>query len=183
MNSYVDPNAVQDIDRWNQQYKPSQGFPAGLEVLPDGTYDFQITGAFLERTNRADTIFRLQLKVLNTGPQAGTTTNNTYWFMTQENVDILGGDLCSLGFDADKWVGQRPFSRELAGLIQSGKLIGVNFRAHKIASVSKKDGKTYHNLRINARLGSNHTPAPAAYNPTPAPSANGAPSQGEEIPF
>jgi hypothetical protein len=184
--THVDPNALGDIDRWNDNYKPSFGFPAGMEVLPDGMYDFEIKTAAIERTNDGEAVMRIGLQVSNPGPQQNVTCSNTYWFKTQDNVDILGGDLCTLGFDADKWTAAngRQFSKELASALP--RMVGLRIRGQKLTRPNKNNpASPYHNLRINARLAAGQPSAPAAYAPPAVhnPPTATAPQQEEEIPF
>src|SRR5579871_4659634 len=93
-----------DIDRWSQQYTPHQGgFEPGPEVLPEGLYDFEITGATLKKTDKtSETIFELGVRVLG-GPCAGIGFQRPSFFRSQENLDRLGGDMVLLGLDANQW--------------------------------------------------------------------------------
>jgi hypothetical protein len=176
-----DQDIVEELSRYDQDYVPQAGRRPGLDSLADGDYDFMIQGADLSRTEqKREPILRLELKTL----LAGNVIEHVYFFRTQDNVDRLGADLCTLGFDADQWTSQngRRFSAELPAAV--ARLTGVRFRGHKTTVV--KDGKTYHNLYVNARLagtpmpGSSGPPRPSRPAPQPAASTT---NRDEEIPF
>jgi hypothetical protein len=190
-NTTYDPNAVADIERFDDNYKPSN-MANGLDSLPDADYDFEITGAHLRVTEKSrDAIFCVMVKVSG-GARDGQEVEAAWFMKSQKNVDILGSDLVQLGMDADKWTSTngRRFSQELVKSLP--KLPGIRFRAKKFQSANDSDPKKpHHNLRILGRLGSSSA-APPAYTPAapalniPVPSASVAvPSAAtdEEIPF
>lgn len=169
-----------ELAAFERDFNPSSGGrKPGLDTLPDGDHDFEILSAELTRTEKTnEAIFRMELRVLG-----GGVVEHVYFFRTQMNVDILGGDLCTLGFDADQWKPpQRPLARELANV--APRLRGVRFRGKKVTNPKKDDpNKKYANLYVNQRLAADAPPP--AYNPQPAyadPFAT-AGSNDSEIPF
>jgi hypothetical protein len=172
MSATYDPNAVVDLERFDLEYKPSEMAP-GLESLPDGDYGLEITSASIERTEKTrDAILRIGLRVAS-GSLDGHECETVYFFRSQQNVDILGNDLCQLGLDADCWTAQhgRRFSEELPKAL--GSLIGVRFRARKLTKPNpKKTGEFFHNLRINGRIPSGSAAMPPAYRPNGTPAVS-----------
>lgn len=129
-----------------------------LDTLPDGDYDFEILDAAMDRSFRDQALMlRVLLKVLN-GPCQDLEVEHVYWFKSKRNVEFLGGALCTLGFDADRWtaVHRRKFSAELPRAVE--KLPGIRFRGTK--KTNKDNGTSFHNLYINARLGNTAMPEP-----------------------
>lgn len=167
-----------DIDRWDREYKPEQNTQrAGPELLPDGDYDFQIVSAELTVTPKTEEpIFRLTLRVLTPGMYQGQLLERVNFFRTQANVDRLGGDLITLGFDADQWTVKagRPFSKELQKA--APLLRGRCFKGRKQANPSDDGKKTYHNLYCNTRLPDQ--PVPDNVDVPALPSG-----EGDAIPF
>lgn len=162
-------SSYNELAQFDQDAAPAQGRRQGLENLADGDYDLEITSAELVRTDKQnELILRVGLKVATTGQ----TVEYAYFFRTQQNVNFLIADLCTLGLDADQWKPPaRPFSQELPKFTAS--LRGVRFRGKKVSTPSKDDpNKPYHNLYVNQRL---TTPAqgssglPAAYTPEASP--------------
>jgi hypothetical protein len=148
----MDQRVMDAIGQWDREYKPSDGpkVKPGLDTLPDGDYDLEIAYADLGVTSKTnDTILRIGLKVL-TGPMAGVTVEKPIFFNSQVSVDILGAELVTLGFDADKWTAAngRRFSQELVRVVPL--LRGICFRGHKKRNES--NGEVYHNLYVNAKL-------------------------------
>lgn len=144
-------------DAFNPQSVPSR--PPGLEALPGGSYDFEIEAAEFTRTLYSkELILRWLLRVLS-GERAGLRVEHAYFFRRQQQVDVLGAHLCTLGFDADKWKPQagRRFSDELPKAVP--KMPGIRFHARK-ETESGSDGKTYHVLYLNARLSGVPMPGP-----------------------
>lgn len=163
-----------DIGQFDAAFAPGEARRAGLEILPELTdTDFEIVKAEPEVTPKTrDNILRIGLKVLS-GPLAGQPVEYAYFFKSQSNIDILGGDLATLGFDTDQWKAPaRPFSKELVKALP--RLIGKRFRGR-----TKKNGE-YTNLYINAALVSGKPTtngAPATYSPPTAQAS------GEADPF
>ena len=172
-------DSYDELAAFDRDFSPQPGRRAGIESLPDGDHDFEVVGAELTRTEKSnDLILRIGLRVLD----LGTTVEHAYFFRTQMNVDILGSDLCTLGFDADLWKApHRPFSRELPQVVS--RLTGIQFRGKKETRSNPKDpAKPYANLYVNQRLGG-VSPQPTAYAP-PAPGfAPGAGDDSDPIPF
>jgi hypothetical protein len=177
----ADQDIIDELSRYDQDYVPQAGRRPGLDSLADGDYDFAIQGADLARTEKTrQPILRLELKVV----PGGQILEHVYFFSEQRNVDRLGADLCTLGFDADQWTAQngRRFSAELPAAV--ARLTGIRFRGHKVTVT--KDGKTHHNLYVNARLAGTPMPGaagpPRAPRPVPQPAA-AAPNRDQDIPF
>ena len=146
-----------EIGRFDGEYTPEDVQRPGLDSLPDGTYEFQVSQVALARTPKSnEPILRCALKVLS-GASAGSTVEKAWFFKTQKNINQLGADLCSLGFDADSWHGKRPFSQELKKALP--KLKGMRFRARKLTEKGGDD-KVYQNLYISGPLAANYTPPP-----------------------
>lgn len=171
-----------ELSQFDRDFKPEVRNRPGLEAIPDGDHDFEISSATLERTEKtSELILRVGLKVLGTG----AVVENAYFFRTQQNVDILGSDLCTLGIDADAWhPPARPFSQELPLAVP--KLPGRRFRGKKVTKPNAKDpAKPHHNLYVNQLLG--NTPTPAAYSPPTGeaqrPVTHGPAATAEDIPF
>ncbi len=142
-----------DLASFDAGYKPEQPFRMGLEVLPDGDYDFEITDAALGRATTGDRILKVGLKT------NGKTCERTYWLKTQANMNALGADLLVLGFDSDKWgANGRPIAQELPKAVS--RLPGIKFRGRKEARV--KDKETYHNLHIAGRIAGEPMPTSQA---------------------
>lgn len=155
-----------EIERFNNDFRPEAGRKAGLEILPDGAYDFAILGIAGDRTPQSrDPILRWHLRVIG-GPCDGQEVERLSFLTSQEGIDRLGGDLATLGFDTASWKAPaRPFSVELQKALP--RLIGMRFRASKQAN--KSGEKVYQNLYLSGRLSGSSTPPPAAVTPPAAP--------------
>lgn len=167
-----------ELAQFDREFKPEVRNRPGLESVPDGDHDFEITSAVLEKTEKTtELILRVGLKVIETG----AVVENAYFFRTQQSVDILGSDLCTLGIDADAWrPPARPFSRELPLAVP--KLPGRRFRGKKVTKPNAaKPEKPFHNLYVNQLIG--NTPAPAGYSPPAAEPRPAVGAAAEDIPF
>jgi hypothetical protein len=162
-----------EMDRFNDEFRPQPSWRPGLDLLPDGLADFEIVAACGDRTPKSnDPIVRWTLKVLS-GPCAGTLIDHVHFVGTLESVERLGGDLQTLGFDVENWKPpQRPVSVELKKALPM--LRGRCFRAKKETNPGQQ-GKVFHNLRVyqlltkdTPRLPVGAAPAAAA---APAPQA------------
>lgn len=173
--------AIEQLGRFDELFNPDTSRRASIETLPDGDYDFQIVESRFDLTPKEkDLILRVGLKVLG-GLQAGSVVERAYWLTTEQPINILGTDLCMLGFDADQWkpANGRSFKKELKATVEDGRLVGLRFRGQK---KTKVDGaKTYHNLYINARL-TNGVPPPASVGP-PTSDAPTVSADDDEVPF
>lgn len=131
-----------DIQKFNGEFNPHDVIRPNIDVLADGqTYDFEILEAMGDRTKTSrDPLVKLVLKVTD-----GAIVEYSYVLSSAVGANRLGSDLLILGFDTDKWTGQRSFSSELKAALP--KLKGLKFRASKSSSVGS-NGKTYHNLAI-----------------------------------
>jgi len=178
----------EDLAWFDQEYKPeASSFRPGLDTLPDGSYDFEITDAELKRSPKQGIrILELGLKV-----NGGAVVQHSYFLDTIEKVNRMGADLCVLGIPADKW-GQAGGVSIKDGLPAAVKqLPGIRFRGSKDhntpPAIPGKEARTFHNLRILCRTA--NTPMPAT---PPKPAGNGstfnefAPanaSDREDLPF
>lgn len=139
-----------DIDRWQEQFTPQEGFLPGPESLDEGSYDFLIENAELSKTKNGGSIFRLTLKVLS-GPRAGMRLERPTWFEKQESVDSLGGDMVTLGMGANWGRRGKPLSQELRDTVP--QLRGVKFAGTRKNGKVKNPGQPgFPNLYINARI-------------------------------
>ena len=158
-----------ELAAFDNDFNPSVGGQRpGIETLPDGDYDFEVTSAELTRTEKSnELILRVGLRV------GGKVVEHAYFFRTQTGVDILGGDLCTLGFDSDQWKPpHRPFSRELVAAVP--RMVGLRFRGRKVTKPDKKEPtKSHANLYVNQLLGAAGS-APGEYTPL---------NQSDPIPF
>jgi hypothetical protein len=146
-----------DLEQFDQSYSPQAGRRPGLDVLPDGDYDFEILDAKLDTTPKQHVrIVRVGLRVTSAGSSQGQTLEHISFLNNQTAIDILGSTLCTLGFDADQWTvaSGRPFSKELPKALP--RMRGLRFRGTK-----KKNQDGFHNLYYNARLAGMPMPAPA----------------------
>jgi hypothetical protein len=171
----ADAAVLDAISRFDREYQPSDAPKqrAGIDTLPDGDHDFEVADASLEMTAKTqEPILRVGLRVVS-GAMRGSVVEKAYFFSNQMCVDILGADLVTLGFDADRWTAAngRRFSVELGRVVP--QLVGVRFRGHK------RMKNNYANLYVNARLAPGSQPHLPA---SPAPVAAGA-GNYDEIPF
>ena len=181
------PEDFPELGVYESNFNPSAGGGRrpGLETLPDGDHDFEILSAELTRTEKTnEAIFRMELRT------GGSVVEHAYFFRTQMSVDILGGDLCALGFDADQWKPpHRPLVREL--LTAAPKLRGIRFRGKKVTKPKEGDpNKKYVNLYVNQRLSADapppsYTPAPSGFDPFNGAASDpfAAANSNDDIPF
>jgi hypothetical protein len=166
-----------ELGQYDQSYSPKKsGQRPGIDLLTNGDHDFRILGAELRRTpKQQELILGMELRV-ESGLSAGQVVEHVYFFRNQDGVDRLGGDLCTLGIEADSWNGR--FSRELPGCLR--RLTGVRFRGKK-TSYKKLDGTLGANLWINARLPD--APMGAVPSPVPEPASMFGGNGNDDIPF
>lgn len=173
----MNDDVYDEISRFDDEFTPDMGFRPGPEILPDGLVDLMILDAVPDRTFKdREAVFRLSLRTLS-GPAAGTLFDLVYFLSRSESVARLGGDLVTLGFDADKWKPpQRPFSQEIKKVLV--KLKGLKFRAMKETNWSEPKQRYYHNIRINSALNKDTPPLSmgGALAPAPKPPAPRAPA-------
>jgi hypothetical protein len=166
--SYYDPTALASISDFDKQFAAREPeFRPGPELLPDGVHQFEILSVALRKSSKSGTpIFAMVLRVA-AGPIAGTLIERASVLTSQQAIDRLGGDLVTLGLDADQWTAAngRPFSGQLVA--NMGKLPGKRFVAQKKTNPNETDpSKPYHNLYINALAAGAPmptTPAPAGF--------------------
>lgn len=154
-----------DLEAFDDDFTPSQsGYRPGLEAVADGNYDWTILHATLDLTQRTqDRILRLELRC----EQTAQVIEYPYFLRGQPQVDRLGGDLSTLGFDVGTWNSAhgKKFSVELPKAIT--QLPGIRFNGTKKTNSNKDNPeKPYHNLFLNARLPS-ADPALAEQNSIP----------------
>jgi|SRR6516162_5787020 hypothetical protein len=150
-----------ELEQFDNSFKP-KGQTAGVDALPDGFYVCEVVDAGFVRTpKQQELLYKLHCRVL-TGPYEGTVVERTSFLRTQDNLDHLGGDLKTLGFDTEKWGAAkgRPIAKELESA--APKLLGVRF-AGKKDTTTGTNGKDFHNLRINSLI------KPGQPLPTPMP--------------
>jgi len=170
------------LDAFEQNFVPQQtGFRPGLDALPNGAYDMEITDARCDYI-KSDAVLRLGVR-----PIGGATVERLYWLTTQDNLNGLGADLCVLGFDADKWKARgHKLSMMLPPVL--AKLPGIRFKATKTsrAGTGAYTGKVYHDLCVVTRLATgNQMPASSPELPagnSQVPDAARA-TAGGDIPF
>jgi hypothetical protein len=185
MRQQYSESEFEDIDNLARDYAPKRTFLPGPEVLPEGLYDFEITSAQLTKSGTPpETIFRLELRVLS-GSHRGAALERPTWFRRQESLDYLGGDLCTLGLDADLW-GKRgkPWSQELRDACP--KLVGVRFAGQRRDSGEDRNGNPYKNLNILARISGAPMPAtaqPRTQSSAPRQQPVMSDNNAQEIPF
>lgn len=178
-NGFPDNNDFSDIDQWQEHYEVNQGdFEPDPSVLPEGTYDFEIVSAKLEKTNKTqETLFKLGLRVTS-GQSAGVTFVRPNFFRSQDNLDRLGGDLVTLGLDAQAW-GKRGKSWSAELLAACPSLVGKRFRGQRKNGKPGADGKVFYNLYIQSLLAANGPPPASA----PASPFTAAPQDAQGAPI
>ncbi len=177
-------DSFDDLASFDRDARPETIMTQRLDTLGDGDYDFEITEAKIDRTGKdhdGDRLCRATLCV-----NGGRSVEHTWWLNRQEAMNAFLADLCTLGFDADKWGGSS--GRSLAAEIPKAvaRLAGIKFRGTKRSSdpARSKDGKTtYHNLFINAVIQGRPMPgsAPAAPNGVAPPPPTSAPPARAEL--
>lgn len=171
-----------DLASFDDDYKPEKPFRPGIDTLADGDYEMEIVEANLAHASTGDRVLNLDLRV-----NGGTVVQHTYWLKTQAGMNSLGADLCTLGFDANKWgkTGGKSIKEALPESVK--KLPGIRFKCTK----KRRDGsganagKVYHDIYINARIsgrsmpaassGFNELPDSAPVNPQPVGAPAGSP--------
>lgn len=151
------------LDEFDGGYNPQDtGRTLAVENLSDGEYTLRITAADLVKTERTgEDILRWHYQVVTGPSMTGSTIEAVNFFRSQMSVNLLGADLALLGLPTATWTvaNGKPFSRMLRESLPG--LVGVTFTASKVTT--RKDGqygaKTYHNLRIRARV-DNAAPMP-----------------------
>jgi hypothetical protein len=136
----------------------------GLDVLEDGSYIFDVVEGGYARTSKSnDDVFRLVLRVMN-GPLAGIILEKAYFLSSLENAQRLGADLISLGVPADRWTKQAGvrFSQAIRDPGVAKALAGKRFSGKKTSkdgTNKKGEAVKYHNLYINALVGTSPMPS------------------------
>jgi len=159
MSHPFDSDSYGDIDRWSGEYRPeASGRLPGPDVLPDGSYRFEIKSAELGSTKAAGSIFKLQLVVLG-GPLDGAYIERATFFDRPEAINYLAGELLLLGIPSDKW--GKPDQPKISEGLKAAcpQLKGMRFQGAK--TTSDGDKRKFHNLYINARIHGDPVPAGA----------------------
>jgi hypothetical protein len=150
---------LEELDTRADDVPAGSGYAAKeLKNLPDGDYQFEVTGASLAPTKNGQQLFKMELEVID-GNSAGTVVDVPH-FLTNDKgpndvaIGILRKDLKTLGFDEENWKKEagRPFSKELVKA--SATLCGMRFKGKK---VTNKGG--YANLYVNERIATDGKPA------------------------
>ena len=168
-----------DLEQFDGEFVPQQNpnFQPGLDTIADGSYDWTILHASLDLTPRTqDRLLRLELKC----EQTTQVVQHTYFLTGVDRVNMLGGDLATLGFEVGTWTAEhgKKFSQELPKAV--AELPGIRFKGTKKANPGKNDPtKVYHNLYVNSRIpGRVEVPARSGRAGTTA-----APAGANSIPF
>jgi hypothetical protein len=182
----IDESILEDIFRFDGDFHADAGIRPGVEAMPVGAYDLEVLDCDLTRakTTALDPILEIQVRVL-AGPtpqQAGFAYSWTHWLVRQEDVNRLGGALCTLGFAAEVNA-PTGFSRALPDILT--RLPGLRFRARK--TERRGDSKVFHNLVVDGLISPAQGRHPRAEPARPAAQAlpNG-PAGGDmdnQIPF
>ena len=130
----------------NNAYKASDATPRG-GLLPEGKYQGYVSSvAFVPNKFYNDELqFNLKLTVLD-GPKAGFSITKFYT-LTPERIDMLKGDMLTLGVNLDNGVEQLGEQEVLEGLLDTV----VDFTI-KHKKRTKGDG-VYQNIYINRAAG------------------------------
>jgi hypothetical protein len=154
-----------ELDALQNEYEPQTGGQMpGPELVPDGTWEFEIISAELTETPKTnETIGRIQLRVLS-GPAAGRVLERATFFRRQEAANYLGGEMMALGVDSARWSDKsKPLSQHIEEAF--ARIRGVRFKGTKVTNT--KDGKPYHNLYINSLVQA--APANSSASALPSP--------------
>jgi hypothetical protein len=147
-----------DLSQFDSEYQvpdpaeqKDRSYLSGPECLPDGAnYDLEIQSATMTVTKDGTNLFKMVLKVIG-GKFDGTVLEKPSFIKTKENINFLGKEMLTLGFDSDQWTLEngRPFSQEFPKAMRL--LAGVRFSGQRKDSPGSK-GRSFHNLYINKRL-------------------------------
>lgn len=140
--------------------------PLSYEPLPEGNYDFTVTGGEERQTQSGKTQLSFRLQVVSEGPNKGKTAflNQT---ISPENPNAMGiflRTIINLGIEKQWLLSENP-----ANTAVIAKAIGATFKGavkHRVA-----DGKTNVNIYVNELISAGGgTALPATGGPTlPAP--------------
>jgi hypothetical protein len=152
---------------------------AGLEGLPDGKYEFQVTKAELKDLRGKPGILAREAVVFG-GEHDGHTVKWDVFLRDKDGnpkeqaLSQVRKELTALGFDEENWTAAagRPFTAELRKACVA--MAGLRFLGTKKANES--GGKVYQNLHVNERSGTDGRPAKLG-------AAEIAQAVGAEIPF
>ena len=182
--SYIDPVILAELEELDgKSIKPAEGQrKPEIKDMPEGTYDFEIVSGEFRKTEDGKMLFQFTLRILGGNNDGIICTAPAFWLKgddgswDEKKVASLKADLITLGFDSDKWEGDRTFAKEMAKVMP--KLKGI--KARGIRKNNPYKGKIYNNFNISTKLPANYIPSPAV-----APKFDfGEPaSKGEEIPF
>ena len=161
------------LDAYGANYQPKANeFPDDATTLPNGAYDFEITGAEMARSTKSgDDIFQLTLRLL----PGQMEYRHSYWFTSQRNLNRLGADLLTLGLPAKDWTAVKKILAQVEA--KQPVLNGIRFRAVK-TSRDGKDNKVYHDLAVQMRLTGD-----TAAGPSPPPARSAVTPPANDVPF
>lgn len=147
--SYQNPfdNYGQDyLSSLNNAYRASDAAPR-TSLLPEGKYQGYVSSVGLtpNKYYNDELQFNLKLTVLD-GPKASFSVTK-YYTLTPERIDILKGDMLTLGVNLDNGVEQLGEQEVLEGLLDT--VVDFTIKHKKRA---KGDG-VYQNIFINRSAG------------------------------
>ena len=179
--SYIDPVILAELAELDgKDIKPAEGGQKPkIEDMPEGTYDFEIVSGDFRKIENGSILFQFTIKILGGNFDGVTCTVPPLWIKgsdgwDEKKVASLKADLITLGFDADKWEGDRTFTIEIAKVLP--KLKGI--KAKSIRKNNDFKGKTYKNFAISTKLPKDYKPMAAA-----APKFSFEDAKTNEIPF
>lgn len=183
--SYIDPVILAELEELDgKQIKPAEGQrKPEIKDMPEGTYDFEIVAGEFKKTEEGKMLFQFVIRILGGNNDGIICTTPAFWLREtdgtwdEKKVASLKADLITLNFDADKWEGDRTFSKEMLKVMP--KLKGIKARGIR-NNKPGKNGKIYNNFNISTKLPANYVPSAAV---APKFDFGESESKGEEIPF
>lgn len=145
-----------DFAQLEANYSPKKAdgqYEPPLAKMPDGEWEMEIKDGFLYETKYGKPAYKFILTNIAAGtPYDGWEIHRSTFLDSIPSVNILAGQLCALGIDADQWGESkgRPIQSELKKLIETMR--GWIVRCRKSKTVGK-NGQTYHNLYFISKSG------------------------------
>lgn len=183
--SFIDESIMAElaeIDKKN--VKPAENLQKPkIEDMPEGVYDFEIQSGEFRKTSDDCMVFQFTIRILGGNNDGVVCTSPALWLRgkdgewDEKRIGSLLADFVTLGFDADKWEGDRTFSKEVVKVMP--KLKGIKAKGVR-RNTQAKNGKVYNNFNISAKLPANYKPEPPKkFDFTPKADA----ATSDEIPF